>query len=56
MISGTGLPRAEHSTTAPVVLEKSTLFGGSRMYTGPAVSSSAITETVRNPVLALVHL
>lgn len=41
MISGGGLPRAEHSTTAPVVLEKSTRFKGSLRKMGPAVSSAA---------------
>ncbi|GBP44661.1 hypothetical protein EVAR_44189_1 [Eumeta japonica] len=42
MTSGAGEPRAAHSTTAPVVLLKSTLFGGSFMKIGPKDSSSAV--------------
>ena len=34
-ISGRGLPVAAHSTTVPVVLEKSILFAGSFKKTGP---------------------
>jgi hypothetical protein len=56
MISGTGLPRAAHSTTAPVVLEKSTLLGGSLIKTGPAVSSSAITGTDRDILIMSLPL
>lgn len=44
MTSGTGEPRAAHSTTAPVVLLKSTRFGGSFMNIGPMVSSSHDTD------------
>lgn len=44
MTSGTGDPRAAHSTTAPVVLLKSTRFGGSFMNIGPMVSSSHDTD------------
>lgn len=45
-ISGLGVPMAEHSTVAPVVLEKSTRLMGSWMKRGPARSSStAETET-----------
>lgn len=40
MISGDGFPRAVHSMTEPVVLEKSTLLGGSLMNIGPTVVSS----------------
>lgn len=44
IISGVGFPLAEHSTVAPVVFEKSILFGGSLINTGPIVSSSALPE------------
>ena len=39
-MSGRGLPVAAHSTTVPVVLAKSTRFGGSRRNTGPDSESS----------------
>lgn len=41
IISGLGLPLAVHSTMAPVVFEKSTLFSGSLMNIGPIVVSSS---------------
>lgn len=44
-MSGVGFPRAVHSMTAPVVLEKSTLFGGSLMNMGPTEVSSPSPET-----------
>ena len=40
VISGRGFPVAAHSTTVPVVLEKSTRFGGSFRNTGPDSESS----------------
>lgn len=48
MTSGAGDPRAAHSTTAPVVLLKSTRFGGSFMKIGPIVSSSHRTAPVND--------
>lgn len=54
-ISGLGVPMAEHSTVAPVVLEKSTRFTGSWMNTGPARSSSgaAVAAVTRRDAVSM---
>ena len=44
---GIGVPRAWHTISVPVVLEKSTWFGGSWINTGPDVSDWPRTEMVR---------
>ena len=54
---GMGVPRAWHTISVPVVLEKSTWFGGSWINTGPDVSDWPRTEMVRKMnVLNYYHL
>ena len=44
---GIGVPRAWHTISVPVVLEKSTWLGGSWINTGPDVSDWPRTEMIR---------
>lgn len=56
MTSGGGDPRAAHSTTAPVVLLKSTRFGGSFINIGPMVSSSQSTDPVTMKIYFYIRI
>jgi hypothetical protein len=53
-ILGIGVPRDWQTISVPVVLEKSTWFGGSWMKTGPEVSAWPRAEDNREIIMFLV--